>query len=46
MLKNKIKYLLFLIIGGIYAILYNVYFIGIIYLAAALLPFALLGIIF
>lgn len=45
MLRNKIKYLLILLVGGFYAILYNERFIGIIYLAAILLPFILLGIV-
>lgn len=45
MLKNKLIYLLALIIGGLFAVLYNEYFIGIIFLVAVLLPFVLLGIV-
>ncbi|MGB8454656.1 MAG: DUF58 domain-containing protein [Anaerocolumna sp.] len=45
MLKNKLGYLLFLIIAGFFAVLYNEYFIGIMFLVAVLLPFVLLGIV-
>lgn len=45
MLRNKLVYLLSLIIAGFFAILYNEYFIGIIFLVAVLLPFILLGIV-
>jgi len=42
MLRNKLGYLLFLIITGLYAILYNVYFTGIIFLVAVFLPLVLM----
>ncbi|WFR56634.1 DUF58 domain-containing protein [Anaerocolumna sp. AGMB13025] len=45
MLRNKLGYLLFLIFAGLFAVLYNEYFIGIIFLTAVLLPFVLLGIV-
>ncbi|GEM_PF-532133 len=45
MLKNKLLYLLFLIIAGFFSILYNEYFIGVIFLAAVILPVVLFGIV-
>ncbi len=45
MLRNKLGYLMFLTIAGFFAVLYNEYFIGIIFLVAAILPLVLLGIL-
>ena len=42
MVRNILGYLLFLIAAGFFAILYNEYFIGILFLAAAMLPLVLL----
>lgn len=42
MLKNKIGYLILLFIMGMFAILYNEYFTGILFLVTLLLPFILL----
>jgi uncharacterized protein (DUF58 family) len=39
MIKNKIGYLVLLLITGLFAILYNEYFTGILFLATILLPF-------
>ncbi len=44
MVRNKLGYLLFLIISGLFAILYNEYFMGVIFLVAVILPLVLLGI--
>ncbi|WMJ90067.1 DUF58 domain-containing protein [Anaerocolumna sp. MB42-C2] len=44
MVRNKLGYLLFLIIAGFFAILYNEYFIGIIFLTAVVFPMVLLSI--
>ncbi len=44
MARNKLGYLLFLIAAGFFAILYNEYFIGIIFLTAVVLPLVLLAI--
>ncbi len=45
MLKNKLGYLLFLIFTGLFAILYNEYFTGIIFLVAISLPLVLMGLL-
>lgn len=45
MLVNKIRYLAILIITGLLAILYNEYFMGIIFLTVLILPFLLFAIL-
>lgn len=45
MLLNKIRYLLILIITGLLAILYNEYFMGILFLTVMILPFLLFAIL-
>lgn len=45
MIRNKLIFLLSLSIAGFFAVMYNEYFMGIIFLAAVLLPFTLLGIL-
>ncbi|BCJ93133.1 hypothetical protein acsn021_07020 [Anaerocolumna cellulosilytica] len=44
MLRNKIVYLFFLLFAGILSILYNVYFMSVVFIAVILLPFFLMGI--
>lgn len=44
MLRNKIVYLFFLMFAGIISILYNVYFMSVVFIAVILLPFFLMGI--
>lgn len=45
MLQNKIRYLIILMIAGLLAILYNEYFMGILFLTAMILPFLLFAIL-
>ena len=45
MLMNKLRYLVILIITGLLAILYNEYFMGIIFLTVVILPFLLFAIL-
>jgi len=44
MLRNKIVYLFFLMFAGIISILYNVYFMSVVFIAVILLPLFLVGI--
>lgn len=45
MLHNKVRYLAIIVISGLLAILYNEYFMGIIFLTIMLLPFLLFAIL-
>ena len=45
MLQNKIRYLLILAIAGLLAILYNEYFMGILFLSVLIFPFLLFAIL-
>ena len=45
MIQNKIRYLTILLITGILAILYNEYFMGILFLTVMILPFLLFAIL-
>lgn len=45
MLRNKIRYLLFLACAGLLLILFNRYYIGIIFLTILVLPFVLFGLL-
>lgn len=45
MLQNKFRYLALLIIAGLLSVLYNVYFMGIIFLTITVLPFVVFGLL-
>lgn len=45
MLQNKIKYMAIVVVTGLLAILYNEYFMGILFLTVVILPFLLFGIL-
>lgn len=45
MLLNKVRYLIIIVITGLLAILYNEYFMGIIFLTVVILPFLLFGLL-
>lgn len=45
MLRNKLRYMLLLAVTGLLAILYDVYYTGIIFLTVALIPFFLFGLL-
>lgn len=45
MLRNKLRYLLLLAAGGLLSILYNAYYMGIIFLAIVMMPFLLFGLL-
>lgn len=45
MLQNKIRYMIIIIITGLLAILYNEYFMGILFLCVVILPFLLFAIL-
>ena len=46
MLRNKIRYILILIMMGFLAILYNEYFMGILFLTIVIFPLLLFAILF
>lgn len=45
MLQNKLKYILVIILSGFLAVLYNVYYMGILFLAVVICPFILFAVL-